>query len=58
MQAAIAALHDEAPSVDATDWAQILALYGLLERMSDNPLVALNRAVAVAMVQGVKAGLE
>jgi RNA polymerase sigma factor (sigma-70 family) len=57
IQAAIAALHDEAPSADATDWAQILALYGLLERMSDNPMVALNRAVAIAMVHGPAAGL-
>jgi RNA polymerase sigma factor (sigma-70 family) len=52
LQAAVAALHDEAPSVDATDWPQILALYTLLRRMTDNPLVALNRAVAAAMVHG------
>ncbi len=57
VQAAIAALHDEAPSVEATDWAQILALYGVLERMSDNPMVSLNRAVAAAMVHGPAAGL-
>jgi predicted RNA polymerase sigma factor len=57
VQAAIAALHDEAPSVQATDWAQILALYGLLARFSNNPLVALNRAIALAMVQGPAAGL-
>jgi len=57
IQAAIAALHDEAPSADATDWPQILALYGLLERMSDNPMVALNRAVASAMVHGPRRGL-
>jgi predicted RNA polymerase sigma factor len=58
LQAAIAALHDEAPSVAATDWPQILALYGLLERMSDSPVVALSRAVAAAMVHGPAAGLE
>ncbi len=58
LQAAIAALHDEAPRVEDTDWPQILALYSLLERMSDNPMVALNRAIALAMVEGPKAGLE
>ena len=58
LQAAIAAVHDEAPRVEDTDWPQILALYGLLERMSDNPMVTLNRAVAVAMVHGPRAGLE
>jgi RNA polymerase sigma factor (sigma-70 family) len=58
LQAAIAACHDEAPHVDATDWPQILALYGLLQRMSDNPMLTLNRAVAVAMVHGPQAGLE
>ena len=52
LQAAIAAVHDEAPRVEDTDWPQILALYGLLERMSDNPLVTLNRAIALAMVHG------
>jgi predicted RNA polymerase sigma factor len=57
LQAAIAALHDEAESADATDWPQILALYGLLERMSGNPMVTLNRAVAAAMVDGPAAGL-
>ena len=57
LQAAVAAVHDEAPSHDSTDWAQIAALYGLLERMSDNPMVTLNRAIAVAMVQGPAAGL-
>jgi RNA polymerase sigma factor (sigma-70 family) len=57
LQAAIAALHDEAPRHEDTDWAQIAALYGLLERMSENPMVALNRAIAVAMVQGPDAGL-
>lgn len=58
LQAAIAAVHDEAPTVDATDWPQILALYELLQRMSDNPMVALNRAIAFAMVHGPAAGLE
>jgi predicted RNA polymerase sigma factor len=58
IQAAIAALHDEAPSTDATDWRQILALYGLLMRMSDNPMVALNHAVAAAMVHGPLEGLR
>jgi RNA polymerase sigma factor (sigma-70 family) len=58
LQAAIAAIHDEAPSSDATDWPQILALYDLLMRIADNPVVALNRAVAVAMVHGAPAGLE
>jgi RNA polymerase sigma factor (sigma-70 family) len=58
LQAAIAAVHDEAPRADETDWPQILALYGVLERMSDNPMVTLNRAIAVAMVHGPAAGLE
>jgi RNA polymerase sigma factor (sigma-70 family) len=58
LQAAIAAVHDEAPSAAQTDWPQILALYGLLERMSDNPMVTLNRAIALAMVQGPRAGLQ
>jgi RNA polymerase sigma factor (sigma-70 family) len=58
LQAAIAACHDEAPSADATDWPQILALYGVLQQMSDNPMLTLNRAVAVAMVHGPRAGLE
>jgi len=58
LQAAIAAVHDEALRVEDTDWPQILALYGLLERMSDNPMVTLNRGVAVAMVHGPRAGLE
>jgi RNA polymerase sigma factor (sigma-70 family) len=58
LQAAIAAVHDEAPSAEGTDWEEILALYGVLERMSDNPLVALNRAVAKAMVHGPRAGLK
>lgn len=57
IQAAIAAIHDEAPSAASTDWPQILAFYDLLERTSDNPMVSLNRAIAVAMVQGPAAGL-
>jgi RNA polymerase sigma factor (sigma-70 family) len=58
LQAAIAALHDEAPRTEDTDWPQILALYGLLKRMSDNPMVALNHAIAAAMVNGPAAGLR
>ncbi|WP_233512599.1 RNA polymerase sigma factor [Micromonospora deserti] len=58
VQAAIAALHDEAPSAERTDWPQILALYEVLERMCGNPVVSLNRAVATAMVHGPDAGLE
>ena len=58
LQAAIAAVHDEAARMEDTDWAQILALYGLLERMSDNPMVSLSRAIAAAMVHGPAAGLE
>jgi RNA polymerase sigma factor (sigma-70 family) len=57
LQAAIAAVHDEAESAEETDWPQILSLYGLLERMTGNPVVRLNRAVAVAMVDGPAAGL-
>ena len=57
VQAAIAAIHDEAPSSAETDWPQILAFYSLLEQMSDNPMVSLNRAIAVAMVKGPAAGL-
>ena len=58
LQAAIAAVHDEAPSTEATDWPQIVALYELLIQLSDNPVVALNHAVAVAMVRGPEAGLH
>jgi RNA polymerase sigma factor (sigma-70 family) len=58
LQAAVAAIHDEAERAEQTDWPQILALYGLLERMSDNPMVTLNRAIAVAMVHGPRQGLE
>ncbi len=57
LQAAISAVHDQAPSTEETDWSQILALYTLLERMSGNPMVGLNRAIAVTMVQGPAAGL-
>ncbi|GIJ79044.1 RNA polymerase sigma factor, sigma-70 family [Micromonospora phaseoli] len=57
VQAAIAALHDEAPTAEKTDWAQILALYEVLEGLSASPVVALNRAVATAMVHGPAAGL-
>jgi predicted RNA polymerase sigma factor len=58
LQAAIAALHDRAPRAEDTDWRQILALYGLLEQMTGNPVVTLNRAVAAAMADGPSAGLE
>ena len=58
LQAAIAAIHDEAPRAEETDWPQILALYSLLERMLDNPMVMLSRAIALAMVHGPQAGLE
>ncbi len=58
LQAAIAAVHDEATRVEDTDWPQILALYELLKRMSDNPMVILNHAMAAAMVQGPSKGLE
>jgi RNA polymerase sigma factor (sigma-70 family) len=58
LQAAIAAVHDEAATAEATDWPQILALYGLLARGSDNPVVWLNHAVALAMVEGPDAGLR
>lgn len=57
MQAAIAALHAEAPDAVATDWAQIVALYDLLIRTEQSPIVELNRAVAVAMRDGPAAGL-
>ena len=57
LQAAIAAVHDEAPSTEATDWPQIVALYSLLAQVAPNPMVALNQAVAVAMVEGPQAGL-
>ena len=57
LQAAIAAVHDEADSVADTDWAEILALYELLAKVSPGPMVALGRAVAIAMVHGPAAGL-
>jgi RNA polymerase sigma factor (sigma-70 family) len=57
IQASIAALHDQAPGHDSTDWPQILTLYGLLESMTQNPMARLNRAVAAAMAQGPDAGL-
>jgi len=62
LQAAIAAVHAEAPSIDATDWKQIVGLYGLLERMGEpgemvNPMIMLNRAVAIGMAYGPRAGL-
>src|SRR5262249_52867733 len=53
-----AAVHDEAPTIDETDWPQILGLYELLEKAAPNPMTTLNRAVAVAMVHGPRAGLE
>jgi RNA polymerase sigma factor (sigma-70 family) len=58
LQAAIAAVHDEAPTAEATDWRQIMALYEVLMQASDNPMVALNYAVAVAMVRGPRVGLD
>jgi len=57
LQACIAAIHDQAARAEDTDWPQILALYELLERMTGNPVVTLNRAVAEAMVHGPTAGL-
>jgi RNA polymerase sigma factor (sigma-70 family) len=57
LQAAIAAVHDEAASDLETDWPQILALYSVLEHVSPGPVVTLNRAVALAMVEGPRAGL-
>ena len=57
LQAAIAAVHDQAGRAEDTDWPQILALYGLLEQMTGNPIVTLNRAVAAGMAEGPTAGL-
>ena len=57
LQAAIAAVHDEAQNADETDWPQILAMYGVLAQLAPGPLVTLSRAVALAMVHGPKAGL-
>jgi RNA polymerase sigma factor (sigma-70 family) len=58
LQAAIAAVHDEAPSAEETDWPQILALYGVLRTLSNNPMVELSYAIASAMVHGPNAGLD
>jgi RNA polymerase sigma factor (sigma-70 family) len=58
LQAAIAAVHDEAARAEDTDWPQILALYGVLLRLSDNPMVTLNHAIAAAMVHGPATGLS
>jgi predicted RNA polymerase sigma factor len=58
LQAAIAAIHGEAPSAAATDWPQIVALYELLLRIADNPVVRLNHAVAVGMARGSAEGLD
>lgn len=58
LQAAIAAVHDEAASAEQTDWAQILALYQLLDRVAPNPMATLNRALALAMVSGPDAALD
>jgi predicted RNA polymerase sigma factor len=57
LQAAIAAVHDAASTPQETDWPQVLALYGVLEQVSPGPVVRLNRAVALAMVAGPRAGL-
>jgi RNA polymerase sigma-70 factor, ECF subfamily len=57
LQAAIAALHADAPSADKTDWPQIAELYGLLLRIHPSPVIELNRAVAIAMRDGPSAGL-
>ncbi len=58
LQAAIAAVHAEAARAEDTDWREILALYELLERVAPNPMVTLNRAVALGMVHGPQAGLD
>jgi RNA polymerase sigma-70 factor (ECF subfamily) len=58
VQAAIAACHATAPTAAATDWVEIAALYGELTRMTSSPVVALNRAVAIAMADGPDAGLR
>jgi predicted RNA polymerase sigma factor len=57
LQAAIAVVHDEAARAEDTDWPQIVALYRMLMRVTDNPVVALNHAIATAMVEGPEAGL-
>jgi RNA polymerase sigma-70 factor, ECF subfamily len=58
VQAAIAALHAQAPSTRQTDWAQIVSLYGVLASLQPSPVVELNRAVAIAMAEGLEKGLE
>jgi len=58
LQAAIAAVHDEAAAMADTDWPQILSLYDVLQMLAPNPFTALNRAVAVGMVHGPEAGLR
>jgi RNA polymerase sigma-70 factor (ECF subfamily) len=58
LQAAIAAVHAEAPSTQDTDWSEIIGLYDVLSRLDPSPIVALNRAVAVAMRDGPDAGLS
>ena len=58
LQAAIAAVHDEAPSTEETDWREILGLYELLGKVDPGPMVTLNRIVALAMVRGPEAGLS
>ena len=58
LQAAIAAVHDASSTAEATDWVRIEGLYGQLAAISDSPVVTLNRAVAVAMARGARAGLE
>jgi predicted RNA polymerase sigma factor len=58
LQAAIAAVHDEARHADETDWRQILTLYDLLQHLTPGPMVTLNRVVAVAMVHGARVGLD
>ncbi len=58
LQAAIAALHCQAARAEDTDWPQIVGLYNILERLQPSPIVSLNRAVAVAMVDGPKSGLD
>jgi RNA polymerase sigma factor (sigma-70 family) len=58
LQAAVAAVHDEAPSADQTDWPQILALYEVLRRIAPGPVVSLNHAVAASMVHGPASGLK
>ena len=57
IQAAVAAVHDQARRHDDTNWSEILSLYNLLEQLTGNPMVALNRAVATAMAHGPRHGL-